>query len=101
MKNHTFHTLAVLFLCTLGVLFSSNSFAQGKISGKVTDTKNGETLPGVSISVKGTQKGAITDINGDYSLTVNQGETTLLFSLVGYVLQEVEIGNRSTIDFAM
>ena len=101
MKNNTFHTLAVLFLCTFGVLLSSNSFAQSKISGKVTDTKNGETLPGVSISVKGTQKGAITDINGDYSLTVNKGETTLVFSLVGYVLQEVEIGNRSTIDFAM
>ncbi len=101
MKNFTYHTLAVLFLCTFGVLLSSNTFAQSKISGKVTDAKNGETLPGVSISVKGTQKGAITDINGEYSLTVNKGETTLVFSLVGYTLQEVEIGNRSTIDFAM
>jgi TonB-dependent starch-binding outer membrane protein SusC len=101
MKITTFRTLMALFLCVIGTLFTSQVFAQSKISGKVTDTKNGETLPGVSVAVKGTQKGAVTDMDGSYSLMVDKGETTLVFTLVGYSPQEVEIGNRSVVDLAL
>ena len=101
MKKITLNILTVLLLCTVGVLFSSTAFAQSKISGKVTDTKNGETLPGVSIAVKGTQKGTISDMNGEYSLMVDKGENVLVFTLVGYSSQEIEIGNRSNIDLSL
>ncbi|MDN5202188.1 TonB-dependent receptor [Fulvivirgaceae bacterium BMA10] len=67
------------------------------ISGKVTDD-NGEELPGVNVLVKGTNVGTITDSNGNYKLIVPDGATTLVFSYVGYISEEIEIGDRSTID---
>jgi len=70
------------------------------IKGKVTDDK-GEELPGVSILVKGTQNGTLTDIEGNYTLEVSQGNAVLVFSFVGYETQEITVNNRSNIDIKM
>ncbi|MDR2921458.1 MAG: TonB-dependent receptor [Tannerella sp.] len=73
---------------------------QGKtISGTVTDPTNME-LPGVSIMVKGTTTGTITDINGHFSLEVPEN-TTLLFSYLGYLTQEIKVGSQSVINIVM
>jgi TonB-linked SusC/RagA family outer membrane protein len=71
-----------------------------RISGKVTSAK-GEGLPGVSILVKGTQQGATTDVQGNYSLHVSDVRAVLVFSYVGYVTEEVPVGNRLIIDVSL
>lgn len=68
------------------------------IKGKVTDKETGEGLPGVNVVLQGTTTGTSTDISGNYELTVPQAAGVLVFSYVGYVTQEIEIGNRQEID---
>jgi TonB-linked SusC/RagA family outer membrane protein len=67
------------------------------ITGKVTDEK-GESLPGVTVIVKGTQRGTVTNEHGTYSLSVPDAEVALIFSYVGYASQEILSGNRSILD---
>ncbi|MDF9796963.1 TonB-linked SusC/RagA family outer membrane protein [Catalinimonas alkaloidigena] len=67
------------------------------ISGKVTD-ENGHPLPGVSVLEKGTTKGTITDIEGDYTLSVTNENSILIFTFVGYSKKEVAIGSSLTLD---
>ncbi len=75
-------------------------FAQRKVSGKVTDGESGTGLPGTTIQVKGTNKGTATDANGAYSIEV-PNNATLVFSSIGYVLQEVAVGNQSIVDVTL
>lgn len=70
------------------------------ITGKVTDESNAP-LPGVSIVIKGTTRGAVTDPNGQYRLDVPDGNVTLVFSFVGYQAQEVPVGNQSAINLSL
>ena len=71
--------------------------AQGRaISGKVFDT-SGSPLPGVSVTVKGTSQGAITDAAGKFS-TQAANNTTLVFSYIGYKAVEINVGNKNVID---
>jgi TonB-linked SusC/RagA family outer membrane protein len=70
------------------------------ISGTVKDEKNGG-LPGVSVVIRGTQKGTTTDSQGKYQLEIPDGQTgeaVLIFSFVGYESQEITVGNQTTID---
>ena len=74
--------------------------AQGRaISGKVSDT-GGSPLPGVSVTVKGTTQGAITDAAGKFSTQV-ANNATLVFSYIGYKAQEVKVGSQSTVDVSL
>lgn len=66
------------------------------VTGKVTDEK-GESLPGVSIILKGTQRGTITDANGMYSFNVPDKSAVLVFSYVGYLQKEIAVGNQTDI----
>ena len=69
------------------------------ITGTVTSAVEGEgALPGVTVQVKGTTIGAITDLNGRYSVTAPATATTLIFSYVGMETLEVEIGSRTVVD---
>ncbi|MEX1240761.1 MAG: TonB-dependent receptor [Cyclobacteriaceae bacterium] len=70
------------------------------ITGKVTD-EGGELLPGVNVLVKGTANGTVTDASGAYQLGVSGGAETLVFSFVGYLSTEVQIGGRSSIDVSI
>lgn len=70
-----------------------------KITGKVTDA-GGEALVGVSILVKGTTIGTVTDIEGAYALDADENGT-LVFSYTGFVSQEIAIGGRSKIDISL
>ncbi|TKG94252.1 SusC/RagA family TonB-linked outer membrane protein [Puteibacter caeruleilacunae] len=70
------------------------------ISGVVVD-ENGETLPGVSVIVKGTTVGVITDLDGKYSLDLPEGAEIVIFSFVGMKSQEVVLGNESVININM
>jgi len=68
------------------------------VRGKVTAASDNSGLPGVSIVVKGTSTGTVTDGNGDYTLSVNDGNAVLVFSFVGYISQEITVGRQSQID---
>ncbi len=72
------------------------------VSGKVTD-ENGEGLPGVTVALQGTSIGATTDINGNFTIAVPDGQEngTLAISYIGYVTQQVPINNRSTINIQL
>ena len=70
------------------------------VQGKVVDD-SGVGLPGVTVLVKGTQMGTITDVDGNYSLDVPDGFTVLVFSFIGFASQEVSIIGRNTIDITM
>ncbi len=71
------------------------------VSGTVTDTESGETLPGVNVIVKGTTTGTSTDSEGTYELNAPSLQDTLVFSFVGYQTQEVLINGRSEINVAL
>ncbi len=75
------------------------------VTGKVTD-ESGGGLPGVSIVVKGTQRGTVSNEQGTYSLSVPEksptgGPVTLIFSFVGYLSQEVAVGSQSSINITL
>ena len=73
---------------------------QKSVTGKVTDSSGG-SLPGVSVVVKGTTTGIITDVDGNYSLGNIPENATLQFSFVGMRSQEIEVGNQTTINVSM
>lgn len=77
-----------------------NHAAERSISGKVTD-EIGSPLPGVSIVIKGTKNGTATNAEGTFQLNVPDDEGTLVFSYVGFLSQEVAIGNRTNFDISL
>lgn len=78
----------------------NNALILRDVRGKVTDEK-GEGLPGVSILVKGTQQGTISDGDGNYHLDVADNQAVFIFSFVGYLSQEVVVGTRNTVDVSL
>ncbi|PIQ26429.1 MAG: SusC/RagA family TonB-linked outer membrane protein, partial [Bacteroidetes bacterium CG18_big_fil_WC_8_21_14_2_50_41_14] len=74
---------------------------QRTITGTVTDNSDGSTLPGVAILAKGTTNGTVTDINGKYSLSVDESVKVLVFSFMGMRTEEREIGSLSMVNVRM
>ena len=68
------------------------------ITGKVTSSDDNAPLPGVNVSVKGTTRGTTTDASGTYRLTVPAGNIVLVISSVGFMSQEITLGNRASVD---
>lgn len=82
-------------------LFVTQSFAQNvTITGVVKD-QSGEPLIGVNVMEKGTTNGSITDVDGKYSVSVKGGKTILVFSYIGYISQEIPVGNQKTLNVTM
>ncbi len=79
-----------------------NEFQQERtIRGTVRDASDNQSIPGVNVMVKGTQHGTVTDLDGDFELTVGDEARTLVVSFVGYVSQEVTIGNQSNLNILL
>src|SRR5690606_18876385 len=74
--------------------------AQSSVTGRVTDSADGNGLPGVNVSVKNTQFGTITDSDGRYSIAVD-GNAVLVFSFIGYSTQEITVNGRTTINVSL
>ena len=102
-KTKVLHGVSRWKICSMILLFIVSIFAHGvamaqggeKVSGQVLD-ESGQPLPGVTVMIKDTSKGAITDIDGNYELTVNKGDV-LVFSFIGYKKMEVPADGRSQI----
>ncbi|MBC3846544.1 TonB-dependent receptor [Winogradskyella echinorum] len=87
MKNK----LIFLFILTISTSFL---FAQTVVTGTVRLSEDNSPLPGVSVIVKGTNVGAVTDFDGVYSITVPSNENILVFSYLGYKTQEIAIDGK-------
>lgn len=102
MKNY--YQLVFRWLLGIGIVFfisSSSAFAQGGlVSGTIEDAETGEPIPGVNIVAKGTTNGAVTDIDGNFSVQADEN-TVLVISYVGYKSQEITVGSRSRIDIKL
>lgn len=71
---------------------------KGRVTGTITDAMTNEPLIGVNISIEGTTKGVISDINGNYSINVDEENASLLFSYIGYATVKIPIGDKITIN---
>lgn len=92
---------ALLLTCFL-LLGVHVVFAQSRtITGKVTDVDDGSTLPGVSVVVKGTSIGTVTDIDGKFSLNVPKEAKVLRLSFVGFSTKEIDISSTSTLSVTL
>src|SRR5690554_2865814 len=90
-----------LFIVLLFLSFSIAKAQERSITGQVTAAESGEPIPGVSVLIQGTSSGTITDLDGNYTLPLTQGATTLVFSYLGYSSQERAIGNESVINVVL
>ena len=85
-----------VFICCLLLTAVSSAYAQGiTVRGKLTDASNKETLPGVSILIKGTQRGANTDSQGNFELTDVSPNAVLSFSFIGYKRADVPVNGKT------
>jgi len=91
--------LSILF--TLLLFACIGLQAQGQITGNVSSVEDGTALPGVTVVVKGTTVGAVTDFDGNYVIVVPDGSNTLIFSFVGMQTREIAIENSTVINVAM
>ncbi len=89
---------SLLLMAGCLLLSSGYMFGQREITGKVTDSDNGEPLIGVNILVVGTSSGSVTDFDGSYSLRLPEGYNVLEFSYTGYTSQRVTVGASNVID---
>ncbi len=92
------------FMLMLVLVFSSftgfNLEAQNRISGVVKDV-GGIPIPGVSVLQKGTNRGAVTDFDGEYTLELTTGSQTLQFSYIGYKTVSIQVLNKTTINVTL
>jgi len=90
----------MLFLLLLTFAYGSAYAQQKTVTGQVSSENEGP-LPGVNIVVQGTVQGAVTDVNGQYSIVVPGPEAVLVFSYIGYTTVAVPVGSQSTINMVM
>ena len=96
--------MVVLLAAAMNVMAVPNANAAlqdgAQISGTITDAE-GQPIIGAAIVVKGTTFGTITNIDGNYQLSLPEGENTILVSFVGMKTQEIEVGNQTVIDLVL
>lgn len=100
IKISKFFRSIPVILCLTIFVSVSNVYGQiFTVSGTVTDDSG--VLPGVSVNVKGTTQGVITDVNGRYSINIQDNESILIFSFIGFQNQEIMVGDKKNIDVKM
>ncbi len=93
--------LLLSFMLMFAFAFSDSWAQERTVSGKVSSIEDGSTLPGVNVVLKGTTSGTVTDIDGNFKLSVPSEGGSLVFSFIGLATEEVAIGARSVIDIQM
>ncbi|MCK9398630.1 MAG: TonB-dependent receptor [Bacteroidales bacterium] len=106
MKNHLLLKQAIgwfksMLLLLLAIAGTAVFGQERSISGSVSDRSTNESLPGATVLIKGTSNGAITDMDGKFSLMVPPGENTLVISFVGYEKTEISVGNQSVFNIQL
>lgn len=84
------------------LLVSLSAMAQERtVSGRVTSTEDGSSLPGVNVIIKGTTNGTVTDADGSYRLSIPSSGGSLVFSFIGLQTSEVAVGDRAIVDVSL
>ncbi|MEX2234149.1 MAG: carboxypeptidase-like regulatory domain-containing protein, partial [Cyclobacteriaceae bacterium] len=100
-KQGARYILSLLF----SLLLIGNGFAiplqETRVTGRVTSVEDNAGLPGVSIVVKGSQQGTITDAEGNYSISVPNSNATLVFSFIGFTEQELPLNGRTIVNLGL
>ncbi|MDU0371067.1 TonB-dependent receptor [Hymenobacter endophyticus] len=96
MKKHLLLTAPLLVAAMTQVMAQTRA-----VSGRITDRATGEGLPGVTVLVKGTTTGVSTNSDGSFTLNVPAGATTLSVSSVGFITQEVQLGNETSFNIGI
>ncbi|TSE08094.1 SusC/RagA family TonB-linked outer membrane protein [Aquimarina algiphila] len=89
------------FLLGLTLCLISCSYAQNSVTGTVTSSIDGTSLPFVNIVIKNTNQGTTSDIDGNYTIEINDQNVILIFSSLGFKTKEVFVGNQSTINLIL
>ena len=89
-----------LFLLFIALFITNLSYAQQNVSGTVKDD-TGETIPGATILELNSSNGVVTDIDGNFTISVSGSEAVLRISFLGYETQEITVGARSVIDVTL
>jgi TonB-linked SusC/RagA family outer membrane protein len=92
-----FRMMTVLIIMIFVLPLKAGAFQGRTITGKITDEK-GEPMLGTTVVVKGTTTGTVSNIDGIYSITVPDGNAVLSFSFMGYIAQEIPVGNQAVIN---
>jgi TonB-dependent starch-binding outer membrane protein SusC len=101
MKNSTrFKLFGLTFLMFLGLMGSVLAQTR-EVSGVVISGEDNLPLPGVSVLVKGTTTGTVTDVDGKFNVNVSGSDATLVLSFIGFTTLEVPVGDRSTFDLTL
>ena len=82
-------------------MFPLCAFAQGTVSGTVTEASTGNPLPGANVIVKGTTNGTTTDFDGNFNINIDAFPTTLVVSSVGFTTQEINVDSAQNISVAL
>lgn len=97
--TYTIHDRQIVLAPKTSTKDEQNTLQATTITGRVVDNA-GESLPGVSIAVKGTTQGVMTDLDGYFSISTSAG-TTLVISYIGYLSQEIKVGNNTKLDIKL
>lgn len=97
MKVH----LSTIFMFICFICFSAGTMAQFTVTGTVKDESDQMPIPGATVIEKGTSNGTITDIDGNFSLTISSEYDTLQFSYIGYESLDIPVMGRSNLNIVM
>lgn len=89
-----------IFILLAFACFGAQLFSQSEVSGVITDANSGEPLPGATVIIKGTETGAVANLDGIFSIEVLP-ESILLVSFIGYIPEEVTVGTQKRINVSL
>lgn len=98
MNLPSIHWIRGVIVPMVFIFLSMEVFSQTMVKGIVSNGSNNETLIGATVRLKGTTKGSVTDVNGNYAIEVPDNQSILQFSFIGFLKKEVQVGNQSIID---
>lgn len=100
MRNSAWWKSGFLSLLLFGFAISLTFAQERTVTGTVSSDAEG-TIPGVNIVIQGTTQGAVTDVDGNYSISVPGSDAVLMFSSIGYASQSIAVGNQTTVNVTL
>src|SRR5438874_3854684 len=101
MRNDLQKITRRMYFLVIFILFTFIATAQTTVTGRITDSKDGSGLPGVTVNAKGTKVSTQTAPDGTFSIVAPRNVTTLVLSSVGFSTQQVVIDGRNTINLSL
>jgi len=95
------HMRKIFTIVMLLILIATGAYAQQTVTGRITSSSTGESLPAATIKIAGTSTGSLTDIDGNYSIRILSPDDALEISYIGYVMQNIKVGDQKVINVAL